>query len=122
MAVHTFMKAFLNHKHTVYHRLYKLLQLFSENITTQGSMTCSVWESNPEIERCNQYDWVLVVITAIYMLISNLLLVNLLIALFRYVIYTTVEIIKYEEHRKKGYIKSHNLLIVFNCHTYNFNN
>ncbi|XP_063435619.1 uncharacterized protein LOC134716540 [Mytilus trossulus] len=45
----------------------------------------SLWESNPgEMERCNEYDWVLIVIAALYMLISNLLLVNLVIALFSY--------------------------------------
>ncbi|CAC5398392.1 unnamed protein product [Mytilus coruscus] len=61
-----------------------MLDSLQENITTPCTMERSVWESNPDIERCNQYDWVLIVIAAIYMLISNLLLVNLLIALFSY--------------------------------------
>ncbi|XP_063431695.1 transient receptor potential cation channel subfamily M member-like 2 [Mytilus trossulus] len=61
-----------------------MLASLQENITSPCTMTRSVWESDTEIERCNQYDWVLIVIAAIYMLISNLLLVNLLIALFSY--------------------------------------
>ncbi|XP_052100146.1 transient receptor potential cation channel subfamily M member-like 2 [Mytilus californianus] len=61
-----------------------MLDSLQENITTPCTMNRNVWESNPDIERCNQYDWVLIVIAAIYMLISNLLLVNLLIALFSY--------------------------------------
>ncbi|CAG2199287.1 unnamed protein product [Mytilus edulis] len=61
-----------------------MLDSFNDNITTPCTMDRRVWESNPDIERCNEYDWVLIVIAAIYMLISNLLLVNLLIAMFSY--------------------------------------
>jgi hypothetical protein len=42
-----------------------------------------VYENDPDIERCVEYDWILLVIAALYMLLSNLLLVNLVIALFR---------------------------------------
>ncbi|CAC5379290.1 unnamed protein product [Mytilus coruscus] len=60
------------------------LDTFSENSTAPCTTIQSEWENNPDIERCSQYDWVLVVIAALYMLISNLLLVNLVIALFSY--------------------------------------
>ena len=56
---------------------------FQANSTTPCTTIQSEWESNPDIERCNEYDWVLIVIAALYLLISNLLLVNLVIALFR---------------------------------------
>ncbi|CAC5377439.1 unnamed protein product [Mytilus coruscus] len=61
------------------------LDTFSENSTAPCTTIQSEWENNPDIERCSQYDWVLIVIAALYMLISNLLLVNLVIALFRLV-------------------------------------
>lgn len=53
---------------------------------SNGSCTFiqSEWESDPSIERCVEYDWAIMIIAAIYMLLSNLLLVNLVIALFRY--------------------------------------
>ncbi|XP_071171553.1 transient receptor potential cation channel subfamily M member-like 2 [Mytilus edulis] len=60
------------------------LDKFEANSTTPCTTIQDEWESNPDIERCNQYDWVLIVISACYMLISNLLLVNLVIALFSY--------------------------------------
>ncbi|CAC5398397.1 unnamed protein product [Mytilus coruscus] len=59
-----------------------------EEFEEQSNMPCttiqSEWENNPDMERCNEYDWILIVITALYMLMSNLLLVNLLIAVFSY--------------------------------------
>ncbi|OPL33939.1 hypothetical protein AM593_03638, partial [Mytilus galloprovincialis] len=61
-----------------------MLEEFEENKDTSCTKIQSVWENNPSIERCNEYDWILVVITALYMLMSNLLLVNLLIAVFSY--------------------------------------
>ncbi|XP_071166898.1 transient receptor potential cation channel subfamily M member-like 2 [Mytilus edulis] len=60
------------------------LETFEENSTTPCTTIQSEWESNPDIDRCNEYDWILPVITALYMLMSNLLLVNLLIAVFSY--------------------------------------
>ncbi|XP_056002332.1 uncharacterized protein LOC130049150 isoform X2 [Ostrea edulis] len=44
----------------------------------------SVWQSDPSIERCPQEDWTVLAISALYMLFSNLLLVNLVIAMFSY--------------------------------------
>ncbi|VDI13157.1 Hypothetical predicted protein [Mytilus galloprovincialis] len=61
-----------------------MLEEFEENKDTSCTKIQSVWENTPSIERCNEYDWILVVITALYMLMSNLLLVNLLIAVFSY--------------------------------------
>ncbi|XP_063431847.1 transient receptor potential cation channel subfamily M member 2-like [Mytilus trossulus] len=61
-----------------------MLEEFEENKDASCTKIQSVWENNPSIERCNEYDWILVVITALYMLMSNLLLVNLLIAVFSY--------------------------------------
>ncbi|XP_063432248.1 transient receptor potential cation channel subfamily M member 2-like isoform X2 [Mytilus trossulus] len=60
------------------------LEKFEENSTTPCTTIQSEWESNPDMDRCNEYDWILPVITALYMLMSNLLLVNLLIAVFSY--------------------------------------
>ncbi|CAG2199285.1 unnamed protein product [Mytilus edulis] len=61
-----------------------MLDSFEENKDASCTKIQSVWENTPSIERCNEYDWILVVITALYMLMSNLLLVNLLIAVFSY--------------------------------------
>ncbi|XP_052100137.1 transient receptor potential cation channel subfamily M member-like 2 [Mytilus californianus] len=61
-----------------------MLEKFEEKSNMPCTTIQSVWENNPDMERCNEYDWVLTVIAALYMLISNLLLVNLLIAVFSY--------------------------------------
>ncbi|CAC5398367.1 unnamed protein product [Mytilus coruscus] len=83
----------------LYWRLWKIMslpywqiygELFLEDLkgenNSNGSCTFiqSEWESDPSIERCVEYDWAIMIIAAIYMLISNLLLVNLVIALFSY--------------------------------------
>lgn len=44
----------------------------------------SIWESDTSINRCPQEDWTVQAIAAIYLLFSNLLLVNLVIAMFSY--------------------------------------
>lgn len=44
----------------------------------------SVWEADPSQDRCTEYDWTVQGIAAIYLLFSNLLLVNLVIAKFRW--------------------------------------
>lgn len=41
------------------------------------------WESDPSTERCPHDDWTVQAIAAFYLLFSNLLLVNLVIAMFR---------------------------------------
>ncbi|XP_048749949.2 transient receptor potential cation channel subfamily M member 2-like isoform X2 [Ostrea edulis] len=46
------------------------------------SNVTSVWQNDPSKERCPQEDWTVSAISAIYMLFSNLLLVNLVIAMF----------------------------------------
>ncbi|XP_063432252.1 transient receptor potential cation channel subfamily M member 2-like isoform X3 [Mytilus trossulus] len=69
-------------KEMIYAETY--LEKFEENSTTPCTTIQSEWESNPDMDRCNEYDWILPVITALYMLMSNLLLVNLLIAVFSY--------------------------------------
>lgn len=43
----------------------------------------SVWESDTSTQRCPQGDWSVQAVSAAYMLFSNLLLVNLVIAMFR---------------------------------------
>ncbi|XP_052100100.1 transient receptor potential cation channel subfamily M member 2-like isoform X2 [Mytilus californianus] len=60
-----------------------LEQLQGEN-NANGTCTFveSEWEDNPDIERCVEYDWALLIIAAFYLLVTNLLLVNLIIALF----------------------------------------
>ncbi|VDI16857.1 Hypothetical predicted protein, partial [Mytilus galloprovincialis] len=82
-----------------YWRLWKIMslpywqiygELFLDDLkgenNSNGSCTFiqSEWESDPSIERCVEYDWAIMIIAAIYMLLSNLLLVNLVIALFSY--------------------------------------
>ena len=42
----------------------------------------SVWESGA-MERCPEKDWTVSAVTGVYLLLSNLLLVNLVIAMFR---------------------------------------
>ncbi|CAG2203521.1 unnamed protein product [Mytilus edulis] len=87
-----------NPTHWTYWRIWKIMYIpywqiygelfledFKENSNAPSCTTIrSVWESDPSMERCIEYDWVLIVIAALYMLISNLLLVNLVIALFSY--------------------------------------
>ncbi|CAC5364897.1 unnamed protein product [Mytilus coruscus] len=51
--------------------------------TTSCSKDVSDYEYNTNIEECVESDWIILVIAAFYMLLSNLLLVNLVIALFR---------------------------------------
>ncbi|XP_063435502.1 transient receptor potential cation channel subfamily M member-like 2 [Mytilus trossulus] len=71
-----------------YWQLYGELSLDQLRGETNSNGTCtsveSEWESNPDMERCVEYDWAIMVIAAMYMLISNLLLFNLIIALFSY--------------------------------------
>ncbi|CAG2208935.1 unnamed protein product [Mytilus edulis] len=72
-----------------YWQLYgelSLDQLRGENNGNGTSCTSveSEWESNTNMERCVEYDWAIMVIAAMYLLISNLLLINLIIALFSY--------------------------------------
>lgn len=42
------------------------------------------WETDFSKTRCPQEDWTVYAIVAIYMLFSNILLVNLVIAMFRF--------------------------------------
>lgn len=43
----------------------------------------TVWETDPSQDRCSEADWTVQGIAAVYLLFSNLLLVNLVIAKFR---------------------------------------
>ncbi|XP_076112012.1 transient receptor potential cation channel subfamily M member-like 2 isoform X2 [Mytilus galloprovincialis] len=68
----------------IYGELF-LEDLQGDNNGVNGNCTfeTSVWENQPgTYERCVDYDWAVIVIAAFYMLITNLLLVNLIIALF----------------------------------------
>ncbi|XP_063442455.1 transient receptor potential cation channel subfamily M member 2-like [Mytilus trossulus] len=68
----------------IYGELF-LEDLQGDNNGVNGNCTfeTSVWEDHPgTYERCVDYDWAVIVIAAFYMLITNLLLVNLIIALF----------------------------------------
>ncbi|VDI44632.1 Hypothetical predicted protein [Mytilus galloprovincialis] len=82
---------------TAHWRIWKIMalpywqmygELFIDELKgdTNSNGTCtfveSEWESNPDVERCVEYDWAIMVVAAMYMLISNLLLFNLIIALF----------------------------------------
>ncbi|XP_061190927.1 transient receptor potential cation channel subfamily M member 2-like [Saccostrea echinata] len=44
----------------------------------------NIWKTDTSINRCPQEDWTVTAVAAIYMLFSNLLLVNLVIAMFSY--------------------------------------
>ncbi|KAK3090983.1 hypothetical protein FSP39_016228 [Pinctada imbricata] len=61
---------------------------FSEFLEVQEQSNCtsdrSVYEVSTDIERCAEKDPTVPIVSAIYMLISNLLLVNLVIAMFSY--------------------------------------
>ncbi|CAC5398357.1 unnamed protein product [Mytilus coruscus] len=71
-----------------YWQLYGELSLDVLKGETNSNGTCtfneSEWEKNTDIERCVEYDWAIMVVAAMYMVISNLLLFNLIIALFSY--------------------------------------
>ncbi|XP_063435498.1 uncharacterized protein LOC134716432 [Mytilus trossulus] len=86
-------------KSVTYWRIWKIIslpywqlygELFLDEIhgdnNANGSCTFveAEWEQNPDIERCVDYDWVVLLIAALYMLFTNLLLVNLIIALFTF--------------------------------------
>ncbi|XP_056003652.1 transient receptor potential cation channel subfamily M member 2-like [Ostrea edulis] len=71
---------------------YPYWQLYGEsyneflegNDLSDCSNVTSVWQNDPSIDRCPQEDWTVSTISALYMLFSNLLLVNLVIAKFSY--------------------------------------
>ncbi|XP_061190311.1 transient receptor potential cation channel subfamily M member 8-like [Saccostrea echinata] len=51
-------------------------------IQTSCTNVSSVWKTDPSIDRCPEEDWTVSAIAAIYVLFSNLVLVNLVIAMF----------------------------------------
>ncbi|XP_076102775.1 transient receptor potential cation channel subfamily M member-like 2 [Mytilus galloprovincialis] len=57
-------------------------ELRGENETESCSKDLSDYKDSHAIEECVESDWIILVIAAFYMLLSNLLLVNLVIALF----------------------------------------
>ncbi|CAG2254472.1 unnamed protein product [Mytilus edulis] len=72
-----------------YWRIWKIIsfpywqiygEIFLDDIMGIDNSSCSYNQS--DVERCVEYDWINIVIVAFYMLLSNLLLVNLVIALF----------------------------------------
>nr|XP_034320577.1 transient receptor potential cation channel subfamily M member-like 2 [Crassostrea gigas] len=69
-----------------YWQLYGELNLDSLKGNDDGECTniTSVWESDTSKERCPQEDWTVQAVAAFYLLFSNLLLVNLVIAMFSY--------------------------------------
>nr|XP_034329613.1 transient receptor potential cation channel subfamily M member-like 2 isoform X2 [Crassostrea gigas] len=69
-----------------YWQLYAELNLESLDGSDQSDCTniTSIWEADPSINRCPQEDWTVQAVAAIYLLFSNLLLVNLVIAMFSY--------------------------------------
>lgn len=69
-----------------YWQLYAELNLEHLDGSDQSECTnvTSVWESDTSINRCPQEDWTVQAVAAIYLLFSNLLLVNLVIAMFSF--------------------------------------
>ncbi|XP_056002354.1 transient receptor potential cation channel subfamily M member 2-like isoform X2 [Ostrea edulis] len=73
----------------IYYPYFQLYgELFNDFLEGKDLSDCSnitsVWQSDPSIERCPQEDWTVLGVSALYMLFSNLLLVNLVIAMFSY--------------------------------------
>ncbi|XP_056002348.1 uncharacterized protein LOC125661864 isoform X2 [Ostrea edulis] len=73
----------------IYYPYFQLYgELFNDFLEGKDLSDCShntsVWQSDSSIERCPQEDWTVLGVSAIYMLFSNLLLVNLVIAMFSY--------------------------------------
>lgn len=70
--------------------LYPHWQLYGElnieNIDGSDQENCTYdalkWEADPTIKRCPEKDWTVPLITAMYLMLSNLLLVNIIIAKF----------------------------------------
>ncbi|XP_078341129.1 transient receptor potential cation channel subfamily M member 2-like isoform X1 [Crassostrea virginica] len=54
----------------------------SENEDNNCSSNSTEWSTDPSVERCPEYDWTVLAVSAFYMLFANLLLVNLVIAMF----------------------------------------
>lgn len=69
-----------------YWQLYAELNLEHLDGSDQSDCTndTSLWESDTSINRCPEEDWTVEAVAAIYLLFSNLLLVNLVIAMFSY--------------------------------------
>ncbi|XP_052693613.1 transient receptor potential cation channel subfamily M member-like 2 [Crassostrea angulata] len=69
-----------------YWQLYAELNLEHLDGSDQSDCTniTSIWESDTSINRCPQEDWTVQAVAAIYLLFSNLLLVNLVIAMFSF--------------------------------------
>nr|XP_034319165.1 transient receptor potential cation channel subfamily M member-like 2 isoform X2 [Crassostrea gigas] len=69
-----------------YWQLYGELNL--ETLEGTGPKNCTLvkseWEADSSVERCPDQDWTVLAVAAIYLLFSNLLLVNLVIAMFSY--------------------------------------
>lgn len=76
-------------------QLYGELDIQSIDGSDQEDCTndTSIWEVDPSIKRCPQKDWTVPLITAIYLMVSNLLLVNIVIAKFSFI---------YEEVQEKS--------------------
>ncbi|XP_062596063.1 transient receptor potential cation channel subfamily M member-like 2 [Saccostrea cucullata] len=73
----------------IYYPYWQLYgESFNEFLQGEDLSDCtnitSVWEVDPSIDRCPQEDWTVLAVSAFYMLFSNLLLVNLVIAMFSY--------------------------------------
>ncbi len=47
------------------------------------SKNSTIYENSDDIERCPEESWLVIVMFAIYMIMTNILLLNLLIAMFR---------------------------------------
>lgn len=60
-----------------------LLKCFSGSNQDNCSNNSSLWKADPSMERCPQQDFSVQVIAGIYMMFTNLLLVNIVIAKFR---------------------------------------
>lgn len=73
----------------IYYPYWQLYGEFNlETLEGSGSPNCTYskheWEADSSLERCPDNDWTVLAVAAIYLLFSNLLLVNLVIAMFSY--------------------------------------
>ena len=46
----------------------------------------SIYSTDPEVPRCSEYSWLINILFAVYILVIGIMLLNVLIAIFTYVL------------------------------------
>uniref|UniRef100_K1PW66 Transient receptor potential cation channel subfamily M member 3 n=1 Tax=Magallana gigas TaxID=29159 RepID=K1PW66_MAGGI len=68
---------------------------------TNCSSNYTIWAADTSVERCSQEDWTVSAVGAIYMLFSNLLLINLVIAMFRVMVTIWNKVLSFVNRKRK---------------------